>query len=54
MKRALLAAGLALILQLGLARTAAAHPGTGIAVDRQGRVHFTDLNGSGGGSRAGA
>jgi hypothetical protein len=43
MTKALFVAGLALVLQLCLAMTAAAHPGTGIAVDRQGRVYFTDL-----------
>src|SRR5712691_6694273 len=37
------AAGLALILQLVFSGAAAAHPGTGIVVDRQGRVYFTDL-----------
>jgi sugar lactone lactonase YvrE len=33
----------ALLLLLSIPRTAVAHPGTGIAVDRQGRVYFTDL-----------
>ena len=37
------AAGLALILLLVFSGAAVAHPGTGIAVDRQGRVYFTDL-----------
>ena len=43
MTKTIPAAVLALILPLGLSRGAAAHPGTGIAVDRQGRVYFTDL-----------
>lgn len=34
---------LALAAALGLSGSAAAHPGTGIVVDRQGRVYFTDL-----------
>src|SRR5437667_12756105 len=43
MKKTFPAAGLALILQLFFTSAAAAHPGTGIAVDRHGRVYFTDL-----------
>lgn len=40
MKKALCAAALTLVLLSGSAQ---AHPGTGIVVDRQGRVFFTDL-----------
>jgi len=40
MRKAFLAA---VTLQLLLAQAAEAHPGTGIVVDRQGRVFFTDL-----------
>jgi hypothetical protein len=43
MTKTIPAAGLALILQLVFSGAAAAHPGTGVAVDRQGRVYFTDL-----------
>jgi hypothetical protein len=43
MTKSVAAAGLALTLQLFQPEPARAHPGTGIVVDRQGRVYFTDL-----------
>jgi hypothetical protein len=43
MKRFLTPAVLALALQLSATEPASAHPGTGIVVDRHGRVFFTDL-----------
>lgn len=44
MTKGIPAAGLALTLLLSFpAKVARAHPGTGIAVDRQRRVYFTDL-----------
>ena len=43
MRKTIPAACLALILQFGFSGMAAAHPGTGIAVDKKGRVYFTDL-----------
>ncbi len=43
MKKGMTATLLAFTLQLLCAETATAHPGTGIVVDRQGRVYFTDL-----------
>src|SRR6266545_700288 len=44
MNKAISAATLAFLLQLfSPAEAARAHPGTGIAVDGQGRVYFTDL-----------
>ncbi len=43
MKKGMTATLLAFTFQLLCAEAATAHPGTGIVVDRQGRVYFTDL-----------